>query len=245
MRPHSGRIRHLPTDYSRFMLAAMKTFALGMCALGLLTGSVLAEPFASTIKGDLVSLKGKRTSRFDDAPLASAKYFAVYFSASWCGPCKAFTPQLVQWYNENKPKHPEFELILVSKDYDENSMDAYMAEDKMPWPALKYSKIPRAKNVLALAGPGIPCLVFLDADGKVLSDSYQGQKYVGPHKVLADMTKTLGAGSSTESGTTPAAATTTATSPGSSSSVGVSGSKIAPASPQGSNFDQFFKKKNN
>ena len=222
----------------------MKTFALGMCALGLFSGSALADPFASTIKGDLVSLKGKRTSHFDDAPLADAKYFAVYFSASWCGPCKAFTPQLVKWYSETKPKHPEFELILVSKDYDENSMDAYMAADKMPWPALKYSKIPRAKNILALAGPGIPCLVFLDADGKVLSDSYQGQTYVGPNKVMADMSKTLGAGQVPESGATPPAAATTATSPTSSSGVGVSGSKVAPASPQGSNFDQFFKKKN-
>jgi len=224
----------------------MKTLALGLCAFGVISGSAFAEPFASTVKGDLVASKGKRATRFDDAELASTKYFAVYFSASWCAPCKAFTPQLVSWYNENKPKHPEFELIFVSKDNDEASMEAYMAEDKMPWPALKYSKIPRAKNITALAGTGIPCLVFLDAEGKVLSHSYEGKTYVGPHKVLADIGKTLGAEAPAETGAAPAPAATTTTSPTGSSGVGVGTGtgKVTPTSPQGSNFDQFFKKKN-
>jgi nucleoredoxin len=223
----------------------MKMYAFGLCALGAFAGSAFAEPFATTLKGDLVALKGKRASKFDDAALANAKYFAVYFSASWCGPCKAFTPDLVRWYNENKPKHPEFELIFVSRDHDENAMEAYMAEDKMPWPALKFSKNERAKNVMALAGSGIPCLVFLDADGKVLSHSYEGKNYVGPRKVMADMDKTLGSGSA--AGTPPA--TTTATPPAAdvpaaaTAPAGTGAGKITPTSPQGSTFDQFFKKK--
>ena len=225
----------------------MRTFTLGLCAIGLLSGSAFAEPFVSSIKGDLVASKGKRTARFDDAALAGTKYFAVYFSASWCAPCRAFTPDLVTWYNENKPKHPEFELIFVSHDNDEASMEAYMAEDKMPWPALKYSKVARAKEIKALCGPGIPCLVFLDADGKILSNSYEGPIYVGPRKVLADIGKTLGASAPADTGVAAAPAlapaATTATSPSGSSGVGVGTKPVTPVSPQGSNFDQFFKKK--
>ncbi len=221
----------------------MKTLALGLCTLGLLAFSVNAEPFASTLKGDLVSLKGKRAAKFDDTALANAKYFAVYFSASWCGPCKAFTPDLVTWYNETKPKHPEFELIFASRDTDENAMEAYMATDKMPWPAIKFSKVERAKNIKALAGSGIPCLVFVDAEGKVLSHSYEGQKYVGPRKVMADVSKTLGEAAPADSNAAPVepvAGSTTSTTP---PATGAPATKLAPASPQGSNFDQFFKKK--
>ena len=36
-------------------------------------------------------------------------------------------------------------------------------------------------------GKGIPCLVLVDAGGKVISDSYEGEKYLGPAKVIADI----------------------------------------------------------
>lgn len=189
----------------------MKTLSFGLCLMALLVGPAFAEPFAKTIKGDLVALKGKHVVHFNDAALTDAKYFAIYFSASWCGPCKLFTPSLVTWYQQEKPKHPEFELIFVSRDTDENAMESYMRVDQMPWPALKYSKIQAAKNIEALAGPGIPCLVFVDADGKVLSHSYDGEKYVGPKKVLADIGKTLGKGTATAPGgtSTPSPGSTT------------------------------------
>jgi nucleoredoxin len=228
----------------------MKTLTLGILCLGLLAPSVFAEALAPSLAGDLVALKGKRVGKFDDASLTDTKYFAVYFSASWCGPCRQFTPELVKWYNDNKPKHPEFELVFVSDDKDENSMEAYMAGDKMPWPALKYSKVRSAKPLRQYAGRGIPCLVFLDADGKVLSNSYQGETYVGPRKVLRDIETTLGGGASTEK--TPSTGTSASSGVGASfggtgvgSGVGVGvGTKPGPVkSPQGSNFDEFFKKK--
>jgi len=227
----------------------MKMLSLGMLCFGLFAPSVFAEAIAPSLKGDLVALNGKRVGKFDDAQLANTKYFAVYFSASWCAPCRAFTPDLVTWYNENKSKHPEFELVFVSSDTDENAMEAYMSGDKMPWPALKYSKIKSNKSLRQYAGSGIPCLVFVDADGKVLSNSFEGANYVGPRKVLKDIEKTLGG----ESSTAPAAATGTGVSAGAGTSIGTSGTGTGigvgvgtkPStvkSPQGSNFDEFFKK---
>jgi nucleoredoxin len=220
-------------------LRAMKTLLIiGMAAL--LANAVAAAPLAETLKGDLVSLSGKRTHRFDDATLANTKYFAVYYSASWCGPCRAFTPKLVEWYNKNKPAHADFELIFVSSDQGEAEMDEYMATDKMPWPALKFTKKAANKSVTKYAGPGIPCLVFLDAEGKVLSDSYVRGSYVGPQKVLADIEKTLGAGAASA----PAATAGTTTSSGlGGSGLGATTGATKPKSTQGSNFDDFFKKK--
>src|SRR6185503_11111546 len=83
-----------------------------------------AQPVAATLKGDLVALEGKKTRRFDDTKLAEKKYIAVYFSAHWCAPCRAFTPKLVEWYNANKAANPHFELVFVSADNSEKDMEA-------------------------------------------------------------------------------------------------------------------------
>jgi nucleoredoxin len=224
-------------------MRAMKTLLIpGMAVF--LANAVMAAPLAETLKGDLVSLSGKRTHKFEDAALANNKYFAVYYSASWCGPCRAFTPKLVEWYNKNKPAHPEFELIFVSSDQGADEMDAYMAMDKMPWPALKFTKKAANKSVTKYAGPGIPCLVFLDAEGNVLSDSYVNGSYVGPQKVLGDIEKTLGSGSAPAAGApTGAAGTSASTGAGSSGLGATTGSGAAKPKAQGSNFDDFFKKK--
>ena len=228
----------------------MKKLTLGLLWCVLLAPSAFAEAIAPSLKGDLVALNGKRVGKFDDTVLANAKYFAVYFSASWCGPCRAFTPDLVKWYNDKKPKHPEFELIFVSSDQDETSMEAYMAGDKMPWPALKYSRVKSNRSLRQFAGRGIPCLVLLDAEGKVLSHSYEGSNYVGPQKVLRDINNTL-AGSVT---TTPPATAGSTSALGTGSSIGGTGTGTGIGvgvgtkpgnvkSPQGSTFDDFFKKK--
>jgi len=114
------------------------------------------------------------------------KYWAFYYSASWCPPCRAFTPKLVQFYSTFKSQHPNFELIFVNEDHNEADMLAYMKEDFMTWPAVRYSDI-GLTNATQYCGSGIPDLVLLDSDGKVLSDSFNGSEYVGPEKVMDDI----------------------------------------------------------
>ena len=45
----------------------------------------------------------------------SMKFWGMYFSASWCPPCKYFTPKLIDFYWAMK--HKKFEVLLVSHDY--------------------------------------------------------------------------------------------------------------------------------
>ena len=160
-----------------------------------------SKSIAAELKGDLVALDGKKVKRFDDTKLADKKYVAVYFSAHWCAPCRAFTPELVKWYNATKPANPHFELIFVSSDQTEKDMESYMAGEQMPWPALKFIKKKTDKTLAPHGGPGIPCLVLLDATGKVLSHSYEGKTYVGPTKVMRDIDATLKANPATTAGT--------------------------------------------
>lgn len=146
---------------------------------------------SSGLVGDLVALDGRKLRKFDAAMLGGKKYFAVYRSASWCGPCRKFTPDFVSWYKSNASKHDLFEVIFVSSDRTENDMEAYMVEDKMPWPALDFSKKGKRSPIQGLGGRGIPDLILIDADGKVLSTSYEGDDYVGPRKVLRDLEELL------------------------------------------------------
>jgi nucleoredoxin len=157
-------------------------------------GNDTPNVLASQFKGDLVSSKNGSLVRFDDEPLAKKKLIALYFSAHWCGPCRKFTPQLVEFYNRVAPQHPEFEIVFVSNDRSPSAMETYMRETQMPWPAIDFAKLPGKEALKKYAGESIPCLVLLDNNGAVVSDSNAGKKYVGPEKVLADLTSILAKG---------------------------------------------------
>lgn len=139
--------------------------------------------------GKLVRYANGKPQNVAATEFAGVKYFALYFSAGWCGPCRRFTPQFVQAYRELKQAHPEFEAVFISADRSSGDMLAYMREDRMPWPAVKYDQ--REQKMMDYSGPGIPCLVLVDAKGKVLADSYRGGDYIGPQHVLAETRRIL------------------------------------------------------
>jgi nucleoredoxin len=150
-------------------------------------GNVIYE----AVKGDIVRLNNGSVGHSDDEGLASKKLIGLYFSGHWCPPCRKFTPELVEFYNRVAPQHPEFEILFVSVDHSEFAMQTYMREANMPWPAIDYSKIRGKDAITRYVGPGVPCLVLVDANGKVLSDSFAGKDYLGPQKVVADIESIL------------------------------------------------------
>ena len=134
--------------------------------------------------GKLVKLENGTLRPFDLRKLNGVKYYGLMFSAGWCGPCRDFAPRLLEGYRNLRAQYPEFELVLVSNDHNAPEMLAYMREEKMPWPAIKYSELDNLEKIMRLAGPGIPCLVLVDGNGKVLAHSFKGDTYYGPDSVL-------------------------------------------------------------
>ena len=81
-----------------------------------------ASGFAANLQGHLVVQEDGQFKDFDASTLQGVKYWAIYFSASWCPYCQAFTPDLIRFYRDFKPDHPNFELILVCHDKSEEAM---------------------------------------------------------------------------------------------------------------------------
>jgi len=101
------------------------------------------------------------------ADIKQHKYVAIYFSAVWCGPCRETTPKLVEFYNQLDEKQKKnLEIVFFSYDRDQQMMNNYMAMDKMPWKALKFSE--RAGLPYKATRNAIPNMIIVDQNGKVL-----------------------------------------------------------------------------
>ena len=138
--------------------------------------------FEKALGKNLVQFSSGRMKRVQEMDLGPKDYYAVYYSAHWCPPCRKFTPQLVSFYNSYSKKHDNFEIIFVSSDSSEDKMENYMKTANMPWLALEFNQ--KSHPAKKYSGNGIPCLVLLDNKGSVLANSYVGSRYVGPTSVM-------------------------------------------------------------
>lgn len=123
--------------------------------------------FQKDLPAELINRSGKKVPT---ETALNGKMVAIYASASWCGPCRAFTPKLVDFYKKVAKSAP-MELIFLSSDKTEDAMMAYMKKDDMPWLAIPYDHPQRVKLMRKLGGPGIPRLYIFDAQGKMISSN--------------------------------------------------------------------------
>jgi nucleoredoxin len=122
-------------------------------------------------------LKGKLVNSATGAPVVmtgdTPEYFAFYRGAGWCGPCRQFSPSLVKFYQETKPKNGNFEVYFISGDKTAAEMRSYAREAGFSWSAVPHERQPQMQIVNRLFTNLIPQFVVTDRQGKVLIDSAQ------------------------------------------------------------------------
>ena len=104
------------------------------------------------------ALQRKDGSTIDFEALTKLKDgWALYFSAHWCPPCRAFTPKLVSTYEKMKAAGKDMEIVFVSWDREKEQFDEYYQE--MPWATFPF-KDPRIEKLVRLFElEGIPALM--------------------------------------------------------------------------------------
>lgn len=126
----------------------------------------MAMPLVRLLGKRLIPGAGRAAVPTTEA-LAGASTVALYFSASWCPPCKGFTPQLKEAYPGLVEKG--MRTVLVSSCKDEAAFDEYYGE--MPWLALPYSERTRQMALSAHFGvQSIPTLALVTIKGQLITD---------------------------------------------------------------------------
>lgn len=117
-----------------------------------------SEPDANGREVSLASFKGK--------------YLLVDFWASWCGPCRAENPNVVNVYNEFKARN--FAILGVSLDKEKDAWQEAIRADKLDWTQISDLKYWQSKAASTFKFEGIPFNVLIDPQGKVIAEGLRG-----------------------------------------------------------------------
>ena len=153
----------------------------------------LGESFAGKLR--LLSLPGKPMEikgdllggqPFDQKSLAG-KVVLVDFWATWCGPCIAEIPNMVEQYEKYHAKG--FEVVGISLDEEKEKVDSFVAENKIPWPIIYAGKGWQDPIAQFYGISGIPQLILIGRDGNVITLNARGAKLA---ERLAELFKDAG-----------------------------------------------------
>ena len=125
------------------------------------------EWFGGKLPSKLVNASGKRA---ETSSLLKDKVVAIYFSASWCGTCRMFTPKLAKFYKRAAKKNG-IEVVFVSQDKTDSEMKSYMKKYSMPWHAVSFEDEAGKALKKEFKVSRIPTLIVIGKDGKVITRS--------------------------------------------------------------------------
>jgi thiol-disulfide isomerase/thioredoxin len=155
--------------------AVFATWSEPSAPLATLAAQPLNNPFKGLLGESLVMRDG-RTVKSIDAALLGKRIVMLYFSASWCPPCRQFTPMLAKFYREMRAAGRSLECVFVSADRDEGSFKTYLAEHHGDWCAIPYGSSSRNNTSAYFKVQGIPRLVvFSGSTGKIVCNNAVGQ----------------------------------------------------------------------
>eukprot|EP00954_Amorphochlora_amoebiformis_P007842 606788-Amorphochlora_amoeboformis.AAC.1 len=120
-------------------------------------------------------LDGKKT--VDTAnTLKNTSVLGIYYSASWCGPCKKFTPLLSAVYEKKRALGKGFDCVFVCRDTGKKGWEKEKEYyNKMPFKAIPFEAVNVQKKMLSKILPkpkAIPHLQLIDAaTGEIIEEN--------------------------------------------------------------------------
>lgn len=169
--------------HTRWIVAAAAASAIALLAVPMMLkseGIADQKNGASAGFAGTASCKAERKANMDltvkdmyDKPVRLAdfkgKVVMMNFWGTWCGPCQAEIPELIETYAEYKDKG--FVILGLAIDDTPQDLQAYAAAKKMNYPVLQMQD-----DVDAAYGPiaGVPISYFIGRDGSICS------KHFGP-----------------------------------------------------------------
>lgn len=98
----------------------------------------------------------------------------IDFWASWCPPCRAAMPGLIETYNKFNKKG--FEIVGVSFDKTHEAWINGIATLKLPWKQMSDIKFWESEGASKYAVRGIPHTVLLDKEGTIVAKDLHGEE---------------------------------------------------------------------
>jgi thiol-disulfide isomerase/thioredoxin len=123
--------------------------------------------------GDIMEIAFTDTDgkEFDLAEMED-KVVLVDFWATWCGPCVAELPHVIETYNKYKNKG--FEVVGISLDDNIDTLKTFTQQNKMTWPQYFDGKVWENEIAQRFGIKGIPATFLVGKDGKIVASNLRG-----------------------------------------------------------------------
>lgn len=145
--------------YSLLDTAAMQRYDIRMITTGLrtMTKFGIGQPFVAFELPD-------QTEKVINSTKYSGKVILIDFWASWCGPCRAKHPELVEL--QKKYQNKNFNIVSISIDKDKIAWNKAITKDNLTWENLLDAD---SKITNELGIQSIPFSYLLDEDGNIFA----------------------------------------------------------------------------
>jgi len=142
----------------------------------LATGQPAPDLVLKSLGGETIALRDLK-----------GKTVLLVFWATWCGPCVAETPRIIEVSEKFRGRN-DLVILGVSRDFDEDSLRDFLnANPKMTWPQV-FGDVGGANPAAEAFGvTGIPAIFLLDAEGKVAASDLREEQ------IVQEVEKALGA----------------------------------------------------
>ncbi|CEF67849.1 Nucleoredoxin-like protein 2 [Strongyloides ratti] len=135
--------------------------------------------------------KNEDGSLINGGEALKGKVVALYFSASWCPPCKTFTPILADFYSE--ASEMGLEIVFVSFDRSESDLNGYIKSHHGNWLHIPFGSEHIQKLAKQYGVSGIPALIVIKPNGDVITKEGRTEVSGGaPRVVMSNWKKSIG-----------------------------------------------------